>query len=155
MNKNYQSVNACPLLRTPNHKKHLKSRRTSLFLSKPLLKCCPLISSIRHPSILLYLLNSCRNRVQQHCFWLKITPSCISCRHVVFVRENQNTSPEILHSAISVYHFFIKTMLILIYSIFFIKKVISVDICSSLFVLFNKYLEKNLRNYISYCRVVI
>ena len=40
---------------------HVKSRRTPLFLSNPLLKCCPLISTIRHPSILWDLLNL-RNR---------------------------------------------------------------------------------------------
>ena len=144
MNKSYQLVRACPLLRTPTQKNnlplptcltqsHVKSRRTPLFLSKPLLKCCPLITKIRHPSILWDLLNSCRNRCSTTVF-LTSNNSVNFTAAMSVLRENQITSPEIVHSAIFCFSFFIKTMLILIYKIFSIKKVTCVDICSALFV---------------------
>ena len=126
--KNNWLVNACPLslLRTLNRKTTVSNSVTWQEQKKaigPLQTCAEmLISTIRHPSILWDLLNSCQSRCSTTVFFISNYSFVYFTVAMRVFRENQPTSPGIVHSAIFVFIFDLNDVNSYLFDLFFYHK---------------------------------
>ena len=132
-NEQKLSVSSClSSITHPNSEKQLTSSNVSNTVTckeqenaiVPLQTSAEMLSvdfKIHHPSILWDLLNSCRNRCSTTVF-LTSNNSVNFTAAMSVLRENQITSPEIVHSAIFVFHYWAKLCKFLFFLFFISQK---------------------------------